>query len=51
MEIIKHSECETLINIKITSIFNYINLLSDEDKDFLYQYKINEKKQKEINEE
>ena len=51
MEIIKHSECETLINIKITSIFNYINLLSDEDKDFLYQYKINEKKQKVINEE
>ena len=46
----QHSNLNELIKITITSIFNYQNLLSDNNKKLLSEQEKNEEKEKEINE-
>ena len=48
-KISQHSNCNSLIKITITSIFNYENLLSDENKLLLSEQIKNEEKENEIN--
>ena len=45
----QHSNINSLINITIRSIFNYHNLLSDNNNKFLSEQEKNEEREKEIN--